>query len=77
MYYIYKEKYVEETDGLNDKNTKKQTTQNQDSLMIMNMSLKKKKNKLIKSLTKNKHLNNQYKIIRKNLINLLIKNKQV
>ena len=23
MYYIYKEKYVEETDGLNDKNTKK------------------------------------------------------
>ena len=56
LYYIYKEKYEEEKDALNEKDTKKFDYTKLNSLMIMNMSLKKKKKKLIQSLIKKNHL---------------------
>ena len=67
LYYIYKDKYNEEKDGLKTKKTNFFTTKNWDLLMIINTSLKKKKkkkkknNRLVKSLIKKDHLKNQQK----------------
>ena len=43
LYYIYKEKYNEEKDGLNTKDKNFYTTKYWDLLIIINTSLKKKK----------------------------------
>ena len=56
LYYIYKDKYSEEKDGLNTK-AKKNYYKNWDLLMIISTSLKKKKkNRLVKNLMKKKYL---------------------
>ena len=58
LYYIYKDKYNEERDGSNKKKQKTFLLQkNWDLLMIINMSLKKKSNRLAKSPIK--WVNNQ------------------
>ena len=82
LYYIYKDKYNEEKDGLKTKKTNFFTTKNWDLLMIINTSLKKKKkkkknNRLVKSLIKKNHLKNQQKIIGLSLMNGLIKKKEL
>ena len=62
LYYIYKDKYSEEKDGLNARNKK-------NLLMIISANLKKKKNRRLakknhlKNLIKNNHLKNQQKLI--------------
>ena len=80
LYYIYKDKYNEEKDGLKTKKTNFFTTKNWDLLMIINTSLKNKKkkknNRLIKSLIKKDHLKNQQKTMGVILINGLMKKKQ-
>ena len=46
LYYIYKDKYNEEKDGLNTKKTKNIfTTKNWDLLMIINTCLKRRRKK--------------------------------
>ena len=81
LYYIYKDEYNEEKDGLKTKKTNFFTTKNWDLLMIINTSLKNKKkkkknNRLIKSLIKKDHLKNQQKTMEVILINGLMKKKQ-
>ena len=61
LYYIYKDKYSEEKDGLNARNKK-------NLLMTISANLKKKNNRLpkknhLKSLIKKNHLKNQQKLI--------------
>ena len=83
LYYIYKDKYNEEKDGLNTKDKNFYTTQTWDLLMIINTSLKKKKkkknnnnnNRLVKSLIKRNQLKNQQKINWVNFMNGLIEKK--
>ena len=61
LYYIYKDKYSEEKDGLNTRNKK-------NLLMTISANLKKKNNRLakknhLKNLIKKNHLKNQQKLI--------------
>ena len=83
LYYIYKDKYNEEKDGLNTKDENFYTTKAWDLLMIINTSLKKKKMKknnnndrLVKSLIKRNQLKNQQKVNWVNFMNGLIEKKQ-
>ena len=82
--YIYKDKYKEEKYGLNargKKKKKKLTAKNWHLLMIINMNLKKKNNRLVKknhpeNLMKKNHLKNQHNMIWENLMNGIVKKKQ-
>ena len=61
LYYIYKDKYSEEKDGLNTRNKK-------NLLMTISANLKKKNNRLakknhLKNLIKKNHLKNEQKLI--------------
>ena len=79
LYYIYKDKYNEEKDGLNTKNKK--------CLYYRKLSLtdgyqyefekeEEENNRLVKILIKRNHVNNQQKIMPVILMNGLIEKKQ-
>ena len=56
LYYLFKERYEEKKDNLNKDDMKKFDYTNLVLLIIISMSLRKTKKKLIKILTKKNHL---------------------
>lgn len=56
LYYLFKERYEEKKDNLNKDDMKKFDYTNLVLLIIISMSLRKTRKKLIKILTKKNHL---------------------
>ena len=81
LYYIYKDKYNEEKDGLNTKKNKKhfyykKLRLTDDYQYVSEEKKKKNNNRLVISLIRNNHLKKQQKIMQVNLINGLMKKKE-
>ena len=77
MYYIYKEKYEEEKDGFNDKDRKKCDYAKLILTDDYEYESEKEEKKTYEKPDKKNHLKNEKKIMQKNLVNWLIKKKQI
>ena len=63
LYYIYKDKYNEEIDSLNTKDTKKSNYKKLRLTDEFHYEPEEKKNKSVKNLIKKNHLKNQQKLM--------------
>ena len=80
LYYIYKDKYNEEKDGLNTKNKKclyyRKLSLTDGYQYELEKEEEEENNRLVKILIKRNHVNNQQKIMPVILMNGLIEKKQ-